>query len=160
VRLIKKYRNRRLYDTGISSYITLNEVRELVLRDEPFEVVDAKTGQDITRNILLQIIIDQEEGGEPILSTETLRRIVRFYGDDLQAMMSRYLDRSLTLFIERQERFREQMQRTLTTDPVDLIRRTADANIAVWSEMQQRILSALGATPQNGGKRGRRDRGD
>lgn len=84
LRIIKKYPNRRLYDTEISSYITVEDVRQLILDGDEFEVRDAKSGEDLTRQVLLQIIAEQEQGGEPVLSTQVLSQIIRFYGDSMQ----------------------------------------------------------------------------
>ncbi|MEM7404904.1 MAG: polyhydroxyalkanoate synthesis repressor PhaR [Pseudomonadota bacterium] len=139
-RIIKKYPNRRLYDTEISSYITLGDVRELVLRHVPFQVIDARSKQDITRSILLQIIFEQEEDGEPIFSTQSLEQIVRFYGDDLQAMVSAYLEKSLRLFVEQQSALRNQMQSMLRGDPLTLMRDITDQNMNLWREMQESFL--------------------
>jgi polyhydroxyalkanoate synthesis repressor PhaR len=94
VRVIKKYPNRRLYDTEISSYITVEDVRQLIVDGEDFEVRDAKTGEDLTRSILLQIIAEHEQDGQPVLSTQLLSQIIRFYGDSLQGFMGNYLERS------------------------------------------------------------------
>ena len=101
IRIIKKYPNRRLYDTEISSYITLEDVRQLIVDNEAFEVRDAKTGDDLTRAVLLQIISEHEDDGQPMLSTELLSQIIRFYGDSLQGFMGSYLERSMQMFIER-----------------------------------------------------------
>ena len=87
-RVIKKYPNRRLYDTAVSSYITLEDVKQLVLERAEFHVIDARTNTDITRGILLQIISEQEEQGSPIFTTDVLAHIIRFYGDTLQGMMA------------------------------------------------------------------------
>ena len=114
VRTIKKYPNRRLYDTEISSYITLDDVRQLVIEHTPFTVIDARSKKDITRSILLQIIFEREEDGEPIFSTEMLESIVRFYGDDLQSAMSSYFEQSLRLFVEQQQALREQMGQVMS----------------------------------------------
>ena len=94
IRIIKKYPNRRLYDTEISSYITIEDVRQLIVDGEDFEVRDAKTGDDLTRTVLLQIITEQEQDGEPMLSTQLLSHIIRFYGDSMQGFMGNYLERS------------------------------------------------------------------
>ncbi|MEX6502631.1 polyhydroxyalkanoate synthesis repressor PhaR [Pseudomonas zhanjiangensis] len=94
VRLIKKYPNRRLYDTRTSSHITLSDIRKLVVEQEPFQVVDAKTGEDLTRSILLQIIQEAESDGEPIFSSDMLRGIIRFYGP-FQGMLGSYLENSI-----------------------------------------------------------------
>src|SRR5688572_32648858 len=94
VRVIKKYPNRRLYDTEISSYITLEEVRQLVVDGEEFEVRDAKTGEELTRSVLLQIIAEHEERGQPMFTTQLLSQVIRFYGDSLQDRKSTRLNSS------------------------------------------------------------------
>lgn len=107
-RLIKKYPNRRLYDTKTSAYITLADVKELVLRFEDFKVVDAKSGEELTRSILLQIILEEETGGVPMFSTTMLAQIIRFYGHAMQGMMGSYLEKNLQTFVDLQTRFAEQ----------------------------------------------------
>ncbi len=99
-RIIKKYPNRRLYDTQISRYITLNDIQELVMLHQDFIVIDAKTDEDLTRCTLMQLIAEEETRGNPILTTEILKEFVRFYGDSMQAMMSRFLEHSVKLFLE------------------------------------------------------------
>ena len=91
VRLIKKYPNRRLYDTQTSTYITLADVKQLVLDHENFQVLDAKSGEDLTRPILLQIILDEEAGGVPMFTSQMLSQVIRFYGNAMQGMMGSYL---------------------------------------------------------------------
>lgn len=108
-RTIKKYPNRRLYDTEISSYITLEEVRQLVLDGESFEVRDAKSGKDLTRSVLLQIIAEHEEHGQPMLSTQLLTGIIGFYGDPLQGLMGPYLERCMRIFDEQQDALRQDL---------------------------------------------------
>ena len=107
-RIIKKYPNRRLYDTETSAYITLAEVKELVLGYKEFQVQDAKTGEDLTRAILLQIILEEESGGVPMFSTDMLANIIRYYGHAMQGLMGSYLERSIITFHEAQKRFQEQ----------------------------------------------------
>jgi|SRR5690625_2129447 len=107
-RLIKKYPNRRLYDTHASSYITLADVKQLVLDHENFVVVDSKTEEDITRSILLQIILEEESGQVPIFTANALAQIIRFYGSAMQGVMGSYLEKNLQAFIEVQERMAEQ----------------------------------------------------
>jgi len=107
-RIIKKYPNRRLYDTETSTYITLAEVKELVLQYREFQVQDAKTGEDLTRSILLQIILEEESGGVPMFSTDMLANIIRYYGHAMQGLMGSYLERSIMAFHEAQKRFQEQ----------------------------------------------------
>ena len=107
-RVIKKYPNRRLYDTEISSYITIEDVRQLIVDGEEFEVRDAKTGEDLTRSILLQIILEEETGGVPIFSASMLSQIIRFYGHAMQGMMGTYLEKNLQTFTDIQARLAEQ----------------------------------------------------
>lgn len=113
VRLIKKYPNRRLYDTKTSSYITLVDVKALVVKGEEFQVVDAKSGEDLTRSILLQIILDEEGGGAPMFSSNVLTQFIRFYGSAMQGMMGSYLERNVQLFNELQKRMQEQSKSLL-----------------------------------------------
>ena len=108
VRLLKKYPNRRLYDTQTSSYITLADVKRMVLDGQDFEVVDAKSGENLTRSILLQIILEEESGGLPMFSSEALAQIIRFYGHSMQGMMGSYLERNLQTFTDIQTRLTEQ----------------------------------------------------
>ena len=108
LRVLKKYPNRRLYDTRASSYITLADVKKMVLDNEQFIVRDAKTGEDLTRSILLQIILEEETGGVPIFSTQMLSQIIRFYGHAMQGMMGSYLEKNLQTFTEIQARMAEQ----------------------------------------------------
>jgi|SRR5664279_4565796 len=107
-RILKKYPNRRLYDTEVSSYITLTEVKAMVMQGLDFEVRDAKTGDDLTRSILLQIILEEETGGVPIFSTSMLSQIIRFYGHAMQGMMGTYLESNLQTFTDIQARLAEQ----------------------------------------------------
>ncbi|HEX9193510.1 MAG TPA: polyhydroxyalkanoate synthesis repressor PhaR [Burkholderiales bacterium] len=111
VRQIKKYPNRRLYDTNTSAYITLADVKKLVLQGEDFQVVDAKTGEDLTRSILLQIILEEEAGGAPMFSLNILTQFIRSYGSAMQGMLGTYLERNLQLFNEIQKRMQEQSQK-------------------------------------------------
>lgn len=109
-RLIKKYPNRRLYDTRTSTYITLTDVKELVLKHEEFRVVDAKTADDLTRSILLQIILEEEAGGAPMFSSDILAQMIRFYGNAMQGMMGQYLENNITAFTDMQKKLQEQAQ--------------------------------------------------
>ncbi len=112
-RILKKYPNRRLYDTEVSSYITLAEVKAMVLAGTEFEVRDAKTGDDLTRSILLQIILEEETDGVPIFSTGMLSQIIRFYGHAMQGMMGSYLEKNLQTFTDIQARLAEQSKGAL-----------------------------------------------
>ena len=104
-RVLKKYPNRRLYDTRTSSYITLADVKRMVMTGEDFEVRDAKSGDDLTRSILLQIILEVESGGVPMFSTPMLAQLIRFYGHAMQGMMGAYLEKNLQTFVELQKQF-------------------------------------------------------
>ncbi|NJM32588.1 MAG: polyhydroxyalkanoate synthesis repressor PhaR [Limnobacter sp.] len=107
-RLIKKYPNRRLYDTQTSSYITLGDVKQLVLDNESFQVVDAKSGEDLTRSILLQIILDEETCGAPIFTSNMLSHIIRFYGNAMQNIMGPFLEQNFQAITDIQSKFQEQ----------------------------------------------------
>ena len=107
-RVIKKYPNRRLYDTTTSTYITLAEVKQLVMASENLVVRDAKTGEDITRSILLQIILEEEAGGAPMFSEAVLANIIRFYGHAMQGFMGSYLEKNIQMFTDMQARLAEQ----------------------------------------------------
>jgi polyhydroxyalkanoate synthesis repressor PhaR len=106
-RLIKKYPNRRLYDTQTSSYITLTDVKQLVLSNEEFTVVDAKSEEDLTRSILLQIILEEESNGVPMFSSGALSQIIRYYGHAMQGMMGSYLEKNIQAFIDIQNKLTE-----------------------------------------------------
>ena len=108
VRVLKKYPNRRLYDTQSSSYITLADVKQMVLSGQNFVVRDAKTSEDLTRSILLQIILEEESGGVPIFSSQMLSQIIRFYGHAMQGLMGSYLEKNLQTFTDIQARLAEQ----------------------------------------------------
>ena len=107
-RIIKKYPNRRLYDTNTSSYITLTEIKQLVMANDPFVVRDAKTGEDLTRSILLQIILEEEAGGTPMFSASVLANIIRFYGHAMQGFMGGYLEKNIQTLQDMQAKLAEQ----------------------------------------------------
>ncbi len=135
LRILRKYTNRRLYDTSKSCYVTLEDVKLLVLSGEAFQVQDSKTGNDLTRNILLQIISEQEaEGHGTLLTNQVLQQLIRFYGDSMQGMMSQYIEQSVGAFLEHQDRIREQMQNMMgVANPLTVMNRLADQNMAMWN---------------------------
>lgn len=137
IRIIKKYPNRRLYDTEISSYVTLEDIRQLVQDGETFEVQDAKTGQDLTRSVLLQIITEREEQGQPLLTTNMLSQLIRFYGDSLQGFMGSYLERSMQIFLEQQQQFRTQLNTLLGQSPWAVMTDLTERNLQLWQQLQQ-----------------------
>jgi polyhydroxyalkanoate synthesis repressor PhaR len=136
-RLIKKYPNRRLYDTKTSVYITLADVKKLVVDGEEFQVVDAKTGEDLTRSILLQIILEEEAAGAPMFSSDVLSQFIRSYGNAMQGMLGAYLERNMQVFAEIQKNLREQSQK-LYGDP-------AKFNEDLWKQ----FMSFQGPATQN-----------
>ena len=117
LRLIKKYPNRRLYDTKTSSYITVADVKDLVIMNESFQVIDAKTGDDLTRSILLQIILEEEATGAPMFSSDMLSQFIRFYGNAMQGMVGTYLERNIDMFNEVRKRFEEQSKAMYGSNP-------------------------------------------
>ena len=125
-RIIKKYPNRRLYDTETSSYITLSDVKKLVLDQVAFRVEDAKTHEELTRSILLQIILEEETAGAPMFSSDMLSQIIRFYGHAMQGMMGSYLEKNIQTFIEIQKRLQDQTRQMYGGNPI--------LNTEAWSE--------------------------
>ena len=150
-RIIKKYPNRRLYDTEISSYITIEDVRQLIVDGEEFEVRDAKSGEDLTRSVLLQIIAEHESEGEPVLSTQLLSQIIRFYGDSLQGFMGNYLERSMQMFLDQQQQFRQQMGGLLGQTPWTMMNQLTERNMEMWKEFQKNLTGSIGQKPPTGG---------
>lgn len=146
-RVIKKYPNRRLYDTRVSSYITLEEVRQLVLSGEPFEVRDAKTSEDLTRAVLLQIIAEYEQHGQPIFSTTLLSQIIRFYGDAMQGFVGGYLENSLKVFLEQQDKFRSQLNSLLGQTPWSMLNEVTERNLELWKSLQPGPGATSGPAP-------------
>ena len=147
-RVIKKYPNRRLYDTEISSYITIEDVRQLIIEGVEFEVRDAKTGDDLTRQVLLQIIAEHEQNGEPMLSTQLLSQIIRFYGDSLQGFMGSYLERSMQMFLEQQQQFRQQMSGLIGQAPWTMLNQLTERNLELWKEFQRNLVGGMGRTTE------------
>ena len=117
-RIIKKYPNRRLYDTATSCYITLEDVKQLVLEHVSFQIIDAKSGDDLTRTILLQIILEEESGGIPMFTSEMLAQIIRFYGHAMQGLMGNYLEKNIEMFIQMQQRLQEQSRHMYGDNPM------------------------------------------
>ena len=142
-RIIKKYANRRLYDTTASQHVTLDGVRKLIVAGEDVEVREDATGEDITRNVLLQIIADQEQGGRPVLSTEMLRHIIRFYGNPMQEFMGRYLEQSMQAMLRQQQTMQEQFQKAMMQGPGASMQDMTKQNVEVWQQMQQAFFEAM-----------------
>ena len=144
-RVIKKYPNRRLYDTSESKYVTLSDVRELVLQGVAFCVIDKKSGDDITRSILLQIIIEQEEEGDPMFSSDVLEQMIGFYGNSVQGQAGEFIRSSLELFQEQQRRFQEQVTGAMQSNPLtSSFAEVAQRNMDTWQQMQKSFFQAAG----------------
>ncbi len=139
-RLIKKYPNRRLYDTQQSKYITLAQLRQLIVGGELIKVIDSTTEEDITRTILLQIILESESGGKPLFTANMLSQIIRFYGGALQGIFGNYLEQSLGLFTAQQEQIRKNMGE----DPFTAMTNLAQNNMKLWTDMQKDFFTAAG----------------
>ena len=139
-RIIKKYPNRRLYDTELSRYITLADVRDLVMRCLPFRVVDTANDADITRSILLQIMLEEETGGKPLFSATMLAQIIRFYGGTFHGLFARYLENALNLFAKQQK----QMAEAWGENPFEAMARMTQRNMSLWSDLQRDFLRAAG----------------
>lgn len=139
-RIIKKYPNRRLYDTEVSRYITLSDVRRLVMNCTSFTVIDTANDNDITRSILLQIMLEEETGGEPLFSAPMLAQIIRFYGGTLQGLFARYLETSLNLFAKQQQ----EMTQAWSDSPFDVMARLTQKNVDIWAGLQDEFMRAAG----------------
>ncbi len=132
--VIKKYANRRLYDTGRSSYVTLDDLCLMVKEGHEFVVYDAKTGEDLTRHVLTQIIVDQEGKGENLLPTPFLRQLISFYGDSMQSLVPNYLEHTLETFSKNQEQFKEQFSKSFEgmMSPVNALEEMNRKNMAMF----------------------------
>lgn len=149
-RVIKKYPNRRLYDTNTSTYITLAEVRQLVMANDPFMVQDAKTGEDLTRSILLQIILEEEAGGSPMFTSAVLSNIIRFYGHAMQGFMGGYLEKNIQTLQDVQTQLTQQSKgltpemwtQFMTLQPPvlqDILNKNLEQSKALFSQMQEQM---------------------
>ncbi|MBT8084047.1 MAG: polyhydroxyalkanoate synthesis repressor PhaR [Woeseia sp.] len=139
-RIIKKYPNRRLYDTTESSYITLADIRDLVLQKQEFTVIDKKSGDDITRTILLQVISEQEQHGDAVMSEDFLSQVIRSYGNVMPGFMAKYLEQSMKLFLTQQQQLRGQVKKVVGIDPVAAVADAAQKNYARWRSLQDEVF--------------------
>jgi polyhydroxyalkanoate synthesis repressor PhaR len=151
-RIIKKYPNRRLYDTEESKYITLEDIKKLVIQNKEFIVKDVKSEEDLTRSILLQIIIEQEDDGEPLFSTQALSHIIRFYGDSVQSVAGDYLQKSINLFVSQQQQIQEQLQSAVSSNPITAMAELTEQNLDMWKKMQENFFENAMKSPFSTGK--------
>ncbi len=144
-RLIKKNANRRLYDASISKHDTLEDIRDLIVRGEKIKVVEDKTGEDITRLILLQVIAEQEQFGKPILTTQLLESIIRYYGGPMQDFMAGYLEQSVAAFMKQQESVQQQISQMLSNapPPMNAMAELTRQNMEMWGRMQEGLLQMM-----------------
>ena len=142
-RLIKKYANRRLYDASQSRHITLDDIRNLIVKGERIKVVEDKSGHDITRHILLQVIAEQEQFGRPILSTPVLESIIRFYGNSMQGMLASFLEKSVETFLVQQDSLQAQISKMVANTPLATMADLTRQNLDALAKMQENVLSAL-----------------
>lgn len=143
MRTIKKYPNRRLYDTKESRYITLNDIRQLVIDEEDFEVIDKKTGKTITRTVLLHVIAEQEENGDSVMSQDFLAHIIRAYNGQLPQIVRGYLEGSLRLFLEQHRKAGDTLKNLVGTEPLGAMTDLAHQNLGQWLELQKDMLRAF-----------------
>ena len=146
-RIIKKYPNRRLYDTEESKYITLEDIKKLVLNNKEFIVKDVKSEEDLTRTILLQIITEQEDDGEPLFTTQALSHIIRFYGDSVQSVAGDYIQKSIDLFVTQQKQLQDQIQTAVTTNPMTAMTELTEQNLETWKTMQENFFKTAINSP-------------
>jgi polyhydroxyalkanoate synthesis repressor PhaR len=144
-RVIKKYPNRRLYDTVESRYITLADIRRLVIEKVEFVVIDKKTQEDITRSILLQVISEQEHQGEPLMSQDFLAQVIRSYGSAMQGFVGSYLEQSLKLLASQQQQVRDHMRGVMGSETFDSIAALTQKNLERWRAIQEDIFKAMSA---------------
>lgn len=142
-RVIKKYPNRRLYDTVESRYITLADIRRLVVEKIDFMVIDKKSQEDITRSILLQVISEQEHRGEPLMSQDFLAQVIRSYGGAMQGVVGSYLEQSLKLFGSQQQQIRDRVKSMVGVDPIESVAGFAQKNYQRWRSVQDEIFRTL-----------------
>jgi polyhydroxyalkanoate synthesis repressor PhaR len=146
-RVIRKYPNRRLYDTVESRYVTLADIRRLVVDRVDFVVLDRKSQRDITRSILLQVISEQEGAGESLMSRDFLSQVIRTYGSGLQDLVGRYLDESIELFAREQRDLRERFKSVVGIDPLETVTAVAQRNYQRWKALQEEVFSRLPRPP-------------
>ena len=149
VRIIKKYPNRRLYDTGESRYIKLTAVKAMIEQEIPIKVVDSVTDEDITRSILLQIILEQESNKEPLFSTENLENFIRYNGESSREGFMLFMDKNLNFFEEQQEQIQSQFKELIDFNPLDFWTNSTKKNLNIWQQMQDNIVKSSGLTPDS-----------
>ena len=144
-RVIKKYANRRLYDPTGSRHVTLDDIRKMIVAGDKVKVIDDKSGEDLTRAVLLQVISEQEQFGTPVLSLELLESIIRFYGNPVQEMLTRYMEQSVGTLVRQQQVMRAEMAKVLE-GPMAPMAEFARQNMEQWAKIQNTMMSAFAAS--------------
>ncbi len=153
-RIIKKYPNRRIYDTAESKYITLGDVRNMVVEGVDFQVIDTQTKKDVTRSILLQIIIEQESENDPLFSNDNLQNFIRYYGEKQHESFSEFISQSLSFFARQQEQFQHSMTELMEQNPVKMWSELGQQRMEMWQDMMGAWFGASGSSRsgKTGGK--------
>src|SRR5215475_12578319 len=141
-RIIKKYANRRLYDSTGSRHVTLDDIRKMIVSGDKVKIIDDKSGEDLTRAVMLQVIAEQEQFGIPVLSTELLEGIIRFYGNPVQEMLTRYMEQSVSTIARQQQAMRAEMAKVLE-NPLAPTAELVRQNMEQWAKLQASMFSAF-----------------
>ncbi|WP_086931043.1 polyhydroxyalkanoate synthesis repressor PhaR [Agarilytica rhodophyticola] len=151
---IKKYPNRRLYDTSKSQYINLEVIRELVMSHEEFCVIDSKTEEDLTKSILLQIISEQENNDQQSLLTQSvLKQLIRFYGSDMQVFLRQYIEQSIATFLDRQEAVQGVVKDMMDASPLNVFNQMMEQNMSMWGSFAPKPANKPANKPKKQEKR-------
>jgi len=150
IRIIKKYPNRRVYDTHLSKYIKIDDLREMVIDGTEFQVVETQTKEDVTRSVLLQIILEQESDNNPLFTSENLRHFIRYYGNQHSDVFSTYLTQSLTFFSQQQEQMGQQFTELLQQNPIDSFSQFNKKGVEMWQDMQKQFFDSFQSPKKKG----------
>lgn len=143
IRILKKYPNRRIYDTHTSTYINLEDIKKMVIEGIDFKVVDSKSKADLTRSVLLQLITEQESESNPLFSADNLKSFIYYYDQNQQDLFSEYINQSLNFFQQQQEQFNKNMQDMMTVNPMQLFSDYSKRNTEMWKKMQESFFEDL-----------------
>ena len=143
IRIIKKYPNRRVYDTHLSKYIKIHDLRDMVIDGIEFKVIDTQSKEDVTRSILLQIILEQESDNNPLFTSENLQHFIRYYGNNHSAIFSTYLTQSLAFFSQQQEQMGSQFSELFKQNPIDSINQFNQKGVEMWQGLQKQFFDSF-----------------
>jgi len=148
IRIIKKYPNRRVYDTHLSKYIKINDLRDMVIEGIEFKVIDTQSKEDVTRSILLQIILEQESDNNPLFTSENLQHFIRYYGNNHSDIFSTYLTQSLAFFSQQQEQMGNQFTELFKQNPIDSFNQLNQKGVEMWQDLQKQFFDSF-QSPSN-----------